>query len=390
MNKKRVSVIVPVYNVELYIRECLESIISQTYDNLDIILVDDGSTDQSGKICDEYAAFDSRIKVIHKKNGGLVSARKAGVEEAEGEYVVVVDSDDWIEPKEVEYVVSVFEQYDCDMLIMGFIKEYPSFSEIRIPSIPNRYYSQIELESEIGAFLKKQEEFFSPICTVSLCTKAFKKDFYRFYQLRVDEKICIGEDYAVFFPMLKNARSIVVSDHYFYHYRVRNTSIMQSSLYEDMDKLRLLLATTKNIVAEKDNNGIWNQLLFQYSVNYLLLISPNLFLSQDGFVLYPEIKKNERIALYGRGTYGQKLKEVLSQYVIIEDVFDRETINEMVNNQERYQHIVLAITIGKSLKSIIEELIQFGMPKEKILYIKHRDINEINSLNAIINKFYEG
>ena len=104
-NRIKVSVIVPVYNVEKYIRRCLDSIISQTYKNLEIIIVDDGSTDNSGKICDKYALEDTRIQVIHKENEGIVSARKVGILRATGEYTTIVDSDDWVESRAYEFLV---------------------------------------------------------------------------------------------------------------------------------------------------------------------------------------------------------------------------------------------------------------------------------------------
>ena len=97
MQKPKLSVIVSIYNIENYVAKAIESICNQTYQNLEIILVDDGATDCSGKICDEYAKKDDRIRVIHKKNGGLVSAWMAGVEIAKGEYLAFVDSDDWID-----------------------------------------------------------------------------------------------------------------------------------------------------------------------------------------------------------------------------------------------------------------------------------------------------
>lgn len=120
----KLSVIVPVYNVETYLNRCIDSIINQTYKNLEIILVDDGSTDKSGKICDKYAAIDSRIKVIHKKNGGLVSARKYGVMNATGDYITDVDSDDWIENQAFSYMIEKLSQYNPDMLVLGHKKEY--------------------------------------------------------------------------------------------------------------------------------------------------------------------------------------------------------------------------------------------------------------------------
>ena len=99
-----VSIIIPVYNVEQYLRECVDSVLNQTYSDVEVILVDDESTDQSGNICDEYAEMDSRIKVIHKKNGGVSSARNTGIDKAVGEYLLFVDSDDAIHSELVEHI----------------------------------------------------------------------------------------------------------------------------------------------------------------------------------------------------------------------------------------------------------------------------------------------
>ena len=118
-----ISVVVPIYNTEKYLRKCFDSIINQTYKNLQIILVNDGSTDNSGSICDEYAAKDNRIQFIHKNNGGLVSARKAGLKLAIGEYFATVDSDDWIEPNMYEEMLSNLIQTDADFVNTGVIIE---------------------------------------------------------------------------------------------------------------------------------------------------------------------------------------------------------------------------------------------------------------------------
>lgn len=113
MNNPLISVIVPVYNVEKYLPRCVDSIWGQTYTNLEIILVDDGSPDSCGRICDEYAAKDNRIKVIHKKNGGLSDARNAGIDIAQGEYITFVDSDDWIITNYIETLYKLVEKYQC-------------------------------------------------------------------------------------------------------------------------------------------------------------------------------------------------------------------------------------------------------------------------------------
>ena len=125
-----ISVIVPVYKVEPYIRQCIDSIVNQTFRNLEIILVDDGSPDDCGNICDEYATKDKRIKVFHKQNGGLSDARNYGVARATGEYLSFVDSDDWIEPDMFEALVNVAENNKSDIVICGIYNEYPNRKEV--------------------------------------------------------------------------------------------------------------------------------------------------------------------------------------------------------------------------------------------------------------------
>lgn len=119
MDRAKISVIVPVYNVEKYLARCVDSILAQTYGNLEIILVNDGSKDASGVICDDYAAADSRIRVIHKENGGLSSARNAGIDAAVGEYLAFVDSDDWIEPQTYEWMMEQMLYYGVKLVCAG-------------------------------------------------------------------------------------------------------------------------------------------------------------------------------------------------------------------------------------------------------------------------------
>ncbi len=114
-NMKLVSVVVPVYNVERYLRKCIESILAQTYEKFELILVNDGSKDNSGKICDEYAKIDKRIKVIHQKNGGLSNARNSGIRVSKGDYIYFVDSDDYLETESLEQHIKYCEKYDLDI-----------------------------------------------------------------------------------------------------------------------------------------------------------------------------------------------------------------------------------------------------------------------------------
>ena len=133
MPDAKISIIVPVYKVEPYLRKCLDSIVGQTYQKLEIILVDDGSPDSCGAICDAYAARDERIRVIHKENGGVASARNAGLDAATGDYIGWVDSDDWIEADMFECLLKGAEDYDADIVVCGREDSYPDHNL----SIPN-------------------------------------------------------------------------------------------------------------------------------------------------------------------------------------------------------------------------------------------------------------
>ena len=152
MDKPLISIIVPIYKVEHYIRRCIDSILSQTYTNLEIILVDDGSPDSCPGICDEYAFLDKRIKVIHKKNGGLSSARNAGLDIASGEYIGLIDSDDFIESDMYEELYKATLKYDADISVCGrYIVEedkITSYSDTQQPQVYNRYQAlrQIALD----------------------------------------------------------------------------------------------------------------------------------------------------------------------------------------------------------------------------------------------------
>lgn len=146
-DQQMLSIIVPVYKVEKYLRQCLDSIVNQTYENLEIILIDDGSPDNCGKICDEYAQRDNRIKVIHKENGGLSSARNIGTQIAKGEYITYVDSDDWLDKNMYSELISALEKYNLDMVRCEAYTSDGINKEIILPK--EEYKNKIFYDKEI-------------------------------------------------------------------------------------------------------------------------------------------------------------------------------------------------------------------------------------------------
>ena len=212
-----VSVIVPVYNVEDYLEECVRSIIAQSYKNLEIILVDDGSTDGCPSMCDALQKNDSRIAVIHKKNGGLSDARNVGLDIASGEYVCFVDSDDYIDGKYVEKLLVALESTGADMSVCGYVNVRLDGTK-DINEKPERAILNTDKYWEV--FLLQMH-----ISFVVAWNKLYKKSI--FDDLRY-AKGKINEDEIILLDLLKKCKSISVISDFLYYYRQRPDSIMMS------------------------------------------------------------------------------------------------------------------------------------------------------------------
>ena len=176
---EKISVIVPVYKAEDVLMKCVESILTQTYTNLEVILVDDGSPDHSGAICDQYVKKDSRVKVIHKKNGGVSSARNYGLNIATGDYCTFVDSDDYIDPTMYENMMKKAKQFDCDVVMCDCVKEYGDRGEVYTHEIRSGYYNRKQLEEEYFSHLLIMPNVEYPP-TISNCLCLFKNGNLKF------------------------------------------------------------------------------------------------------------------------------------------------------------------------------------------------------------------
>lgn len=227
------SVIVPMYNVEVYAKECIESILNQSYKDFELILVDDGSEDSTPNIIDEYAQKDNRIIAIHKENGGLVSARKAGLLKSSGEYIVPVDGDDWIDLSYLEKFANIiFEHIDIDIVCCDCCNVYENGKRTKI--IGYEKYGLLKREDIEKTIYPKVFEF-----QPNLCEKVFKKNIYKKKQLDIDERISMGEDMAVLFPLLFEINSIYVIDEALYYYR-RNSKSMTCNKTKEFSSIGLL------------------------------------------------------------------------------------------------------------------------------------------------------
>lgn len=254
MNPK-ISIICPVYNVEKFINKCVDSIIEQTFKDWELILVDDGSPDFSGRICDKYAANDDRIRVIHQENGGVSAARQAGMEAASGEYIIHVDPDDWVEPEMLEGMYIKAKNTGADIVICDyFINEREK----------ETYRKQEPTTLEPAQVLK---DLFQQLLG-SCCNKLVRRACYSKYNISFPENINYCEDLLVCVQLFRNDDlKVTYLPKAFYHYRMNATSITHQltrnhfeELLKYLDILKVLLPGEEyRTLREKAALGVFNE-----------------------------------------------------------------------------------------------------------------------------------
>lgn len=254
-----VSVIVPVYKVEKYLHQCIDSIREQTYSRLEIILVDDGSPDNCGSICDKYSAEDSRIIVIHKENGGLSSARNAGLDIAAGKYVAFVDADDIVHPRYIEVLAALCERYNCDIAQCDFLAV--TERSLRLPANPQQFL-----------LFYDGKQALSKLCTSKDAVK-YSVAWNKIYRKELFDEIRypygrIHEDEFTTYLIFWKASRVVVTNQYLYYYLQRTTSIMGQKF--SVKRLDALTAFKERLIF-LEKNGLEKEYFYTLHV-YLHLI----------------------------------------------------------------------------------------------------------------------
>lgn len=239
MEQKKVSIIVPVYNVEKYLQICIDSLITQTYSNLEIILVDDASTDNCPVICNMAAKNDNRIKVIHKCNGGAASARNVGLNISNGDYICFVDSDDYVEKDYVKTLVKVLEEKKADVAVCGFWYLYRDYLKQK------GYFGK--------SVLIKQTDYLQLFLTDWTCGLIWNKIFNKkvINGIRFKEGHIIDDEFFTY-KVIMNCNQVAIFEDHLYYYRMRATSVMSSSSeYVErilLDKIEYTIERFENVV----------------------------------------------------------------------------------------------------------------------------------------------
>lgn len=398
----RISVVVPIYNVEKYLKRCLDSIVNQTYKNIEIILVNDGSTDHCSKICDEYQKLDNRVLVIHKKNGGLVSARKAGVAIATGEYILYVDGDDWIEENRVEVLVkNGIKPSQPDMIYLsGHRKDYNNNSVLIDTDIPIKTFYDTEIRKQVFPLLMNVNEVFCIKVYPCLCFWAVKRELLQAKQKLIDNRITIAEDYICIWFCLLSATRVTFIKQDGYHYVQRGSSMVFQAAVSSKDQcshLKIWYHQLKKYLDISVTEKEIHQIFIYSSIYCLMMADYELLLKRHPQYLYPftKVKKDSKIIVYGAGRMGHSLVRYLlntKDYHLVLWVDQNEKSNVLLEHKVSsvetipevdYDYIVIAVMHAHIANSIKHSLIMNGIHESKIATMDSNVITE----NAIPDEF---
>lgn len=386
----KVSIIIPVYNAEKYLDRCLDSVLGQTLKEIEIVCVDDGSTDKSLEILKRYAMQDSRIVIIHKDNGGLISARKAGIAAARGKYTGYVDSDDWIEPDMYENLYRVAEKNQVALVTCGYYLE-------------GNYVTEHRDTVEEGLYLDKKMEYLrnnliynmknkETGLRASLCCKLFDTSLIREIQNMIPNSITIAEDKMCLLAYVLNCKSVYVSYELYYHYWINPNSMTHEvnleylicvnevykflvSLYEHDNFSSIMRAQAELYITDMLLKGINTRLGFQ---------NDNLFWVDPYWL--DKISYGAKVVLYGAGTLGRKYRKQLEsrkdleyvtcvdfayEHMATEDFFVESPIS--LSNYV-YDFIVITIKNSKKADEVKQKLLELRIPNEKVLWFEQPEI----------------
>ena len=373
-----ISVIVPIYNVEEYISECIESIIGQTYQNIQIILVDDGSKDQSGAICDQFALIDNRIEVIHQPNRGLVVARKRGLERAQGNYIGFVDGDDFVETNMYEKLLEEMQKSNADFVHSCFIKNGEAW--IPFKKIVLNLTKAEEKEKIIRTAVFGNECYLAP----SIWSKLFKAHVIQECYSQVPDSAQYGEDLINLCVCIEKCNKVVLMDEAYYHYRYRGESITNEKNLKGLENVFTYYGNVCAVLSRYKCYEELKTLLMENVCTNILrklrAISKYDFQIAQFYFADSNRLSGKRIVIYGAGAVGKDYYAQISRYTDCQIVAWVDAYPEKYEyphikllgvdrlNTIRYDILLIAVKDVKMAQEISGSLRTQGIEEEKIFW----------------------
>lgn len=393
--KDTISVIIPIYNCEKYLDQCLESVCNQKKQFDEIILVDDGSSDRSLEICMKYQTKHNHVKAFHKENGGNTSARKEGFRHASGDYILFIDSDDWIELETCDWLHTQIENTRADMITFAHVREQ-KINRIVRNNIPEGLYCSDNEKAFLceNIFFTHDWEFGTDY---AIWSKLIKKSILESFLFQMDDGIQFGEDTLMVCIAASRAERVLVTNQLLYHYRVHNNSVMRQDHFDYYENYNLLYIFARNQFRGHKFEKQLRAGLKKY-VDWFIIKGINGKFADEREVAFPmhifsakELKGIHKIILYGAGEIGQSYYKYIRAHDLTEIVgwLDKnsnlyqglnigsiEEINEM-----QYDKILIALEDEDMVKAIQNELVDnYDVDESKILWIKPKKITQFYSL----------
>lgn len=388
-----ISIIVPIYNAEKYLDKCLNSIINQTYKNIEIICVDDGSTDDSLKICQKYGEKDERIKVIHKKNEGVTASRKLGVKIANGKWIGFVDADDWIEPHMYENLVKKAISYNVPLVCANYRRCYEDYCVKNEMNFNEGIYDISENNSKFASLFIINTDTFDYGISPSIWDKLFDKDKIYTILKELNDEIVFAEDATIVYSYILKYKKIFILNKIVYNYRLsNNNSCIHNFDEKKIKNIEMSIKFIERYLRKNQNYDCNIRQLFFLKIFYYILYCPQKLendLGDNILSLFGGISKKERIVLYGAGVMGIKYYNYFLEKGINICLWVDKRWKELDYNNlspveriysENFDKIIIASIKNNVIKNIKEELEQNGIDREKIRYI---------NFNGSINNIYE-
>lgn len=381
-----VSVIVPLYNTQEFLPRCLDSILNQTYVNMEIVLVNDGSTDESLSVCEKYAAKDARIQIISQANQGIIAAKKAGIKICQGTYVMFVDSDDWIEPELLEKMVQVILKCDCSLVCTNVYIDFEDRTIEKRNAIPSGIYETERIAKDLFYYKNTDNYGILPYSVAKL----YPMDMLREVLDHISNDIRQAEDKAIVFSCVFQNIKVCFTDDIYYHYCMRDGSACQSENQNYLVEMTAFYKYAKRIfdAHEEREHLLWQlgkYLLLEagFAINGKFgLVAPGKSIHREPYRLDPSafLPQVKKLILYGAGKVGDDYRKQLADCANIEfcgwvdkgyekyqekelDIHPVEYMKEV-----EYDYILVAVRQQKIYQEIKKELINMGISEDTIIW----------------------
>lgn len=360
MNKPLISIVVPVYNVEKFIDECITSIINQSFREFELLLINDGSLDKSGEICDKYSLIDSRVRVIHKKNSGVSDSRNIGIDLAKGRYLMFADSDDYVDKDWCKKLYNMQEKYKDSMIVCSYIMR--NSSKLNTYDVEKKYTS-------IEEYLKFDRKNFMEIynCNLlnSLCNKIYDLNIIKKNNIKLIKDLSLGEDLLFNLEYIKRVNDIIYLNDSLYVYYRRGIESLDNKYYKNLFEIyKKINSELYKVILELDVNFDMYKKDFYNDYFYMLRK-----------VLNNTFSKNNNISFIDKLKYNSYILNSYDMDVCLKNIGNEEISKRYLKlfKKKRYINIYVYEKIGKVRKKLKN--------KKKLEYNGEENIYE-NTYNA--------